>query len=546
MVSFHADLTLRYCTADPITPDMRLIRSTDLEFEVFFESELPAYAILSHCWNDSEVSYQEFLNRRSEDTTYLKWKKILDCCSLAQQAGWEWIWVDTCCIDKSSSAELSEAINSMFSWYRKAGVCYVFLSDVDVAGKDASTISYDFSQSRWFTRGWTLQELIAPHDVQFFDSALQCIGTKQSLAVDISSITRIPIGFLNRTSRLEDASVAQRMSWASRRSTTRVEDIAYCLLGIFDVNMPLLYGEGSKAYYRLQQAIMSQSDDESIFVWLSDRIGDQRGMLADSPLEFGATGHIRPIRFHRKRPPIGLTSRGLEVHHAYAHPLTGVWDRFWESFMGGFRLTAAETIKLRLDCEGTDRGGISYWVGLLLCRDMTTGNWYRQDASKLIYAQQNNLFQKLYPTEVGFKKLYVEASMPSQMLARSPFIFVPELQTESRDIFSKYLPVSINLLWQAAQLISGTSWIWIVCFLHVPPGPGKVLSWAYLTACWNLQGQDSAFLVTVLILGLCKWDFDLQTLASRNVWTALMGFAPITLLQIFFEVLRWRDLAIHP
>jgi hypothetical protein len=524
---------------------MRLIHSTSLKFEEFFESELPAYAVLSHRWNDNEVSYQDFLNQSSEDISGSKWKKIVDCCSLAREAGWDWIWVDTCCIDKSSSAELSEAINSMFGWYKKARVCYVFLPDLEVTGKDTSTTRSDFSQSRWFTRGWTLQELIAPHDVRFFDKRLQCIGTKDSLGEEIESITKIPIGFLNGTSRLEDASVAQRMSWASKRSTTRVEDIAYCLLGIFDVNIPLLYGEGPKAFRRLQQAIMSQSDDESIFVWVSPRIGDQRGMLADSPIEFDATGHIRPIRFHRKRPPISLTSRGLEVHHAYAHPLTGLWDSFCESFIGGSPLSAAETIRLRLDCEGIDREGVNYWVGLLLCRDLNTGSWYRQDASKLIYAPQNSLFQKLYPTEVGVKTIYVEAPVRNQILARSTSTPVSDLGTESRDIFSTYLTVSINLLWQAAQLLSGASWIWAVCFVHVPLGPGKVLSWAYLTACWNLQAQQSEFLVTALILGLCGWDFDAHTYASRNIWTALLGIAPMCLLQMFFEVLRWKDLAFH-
>jgi hypothetical protein len=286
----------------------------------------------------------------------------------------------------------------MFSWYQRAQICFVLLSDFVWVGDNPVEMKAALSNCRWFTRGWTLQELIAPRSIRFFDAHVKYIGTKTNLADAIASITGIPVGFLTGLSRLQDASVAQRMSWASKREITRLEDEAYCLLGLFDVNIPLLYGEGRrKAFHRLQHAIISQSDDESIFVWLSTKFGDERGILADSPSEFAATGRIRPIHFEHKRPPAIFTSRGLEMHHAYVHPFTSVWDKFSDSVLGGPQFPASETATMRLDCELTDRHGTDYWIGINLCRHPTTGNWYRQDASKLLYAQQNGYFKRLYP-----------------------------------------------------------------------------------------------------------------------------------------------------
>jgi hypothetical protein len=178
------------------------------------------------------------------------YSKIRGCCKAAAADGFEYVWIDTCCIDKTSSSELSEAINSMYKWYQEAEVCYVYLADVF---PDISTSS--FAKSRWFTRGWTLQELIAPSSVIFFDAHWRDIGTKASLVKPIAEITGIHIDALSN-GRVSRFSVAQRMSWASRRETTREEDIAYCLLGIFSINMPLLYGEGQKAFLRLQEEIM--------------------------------------------------------------------------------------------------------------------------------------------------------------------------------------------------------------------------------------------------------------------------------------------------
>jgi hypothetical protein len=177
-------------------------------------------------------------------------------------------WIDSCCIDKTSSAELSEAINSMFRWYQNAQVCYAYLSDVPaIEDLDHYRKDSEFRRSKWFTRGWTLQELLAPEIVVFYNHDWVEIGTKALMSGVIRSITNIDRGFLMGESEIKPACVAQKMSWASRRKTTRLEDTAYCLMGLFDVNMPLLYGEGEKAFYRLQLEIIKNSSDESIFAW---------------------------------------------------------------------------------------------------------------------------------------------------------------------------------------------------------------------------------------------------------------------------------------
>jgi len=177
---------------------------------------------------------------------------------------------DIVCIDKSSSAELSEAINSMFKWYRQSEVCYAYLEDVPpspeplgTTGKTISMLGPAFAASRWFRRVWTLQELLAPSRVRFFDNKWGEIGERGDLSSVLEDVTGIEAGVLNGAS-FADISIGHRMSWASQRETTRAEDMAYSLLGIFNINMPLLYGEGHKAFIRLQEAIMNQSEDQSI------------------------------------------------------------------------------------------------------------------------------------------------------------------------------------------------------------------------------------------------------------------------------------------
>lgn len=248
---------------------MHLLNTSSLKLEYFDNHDVPPYAILSHCWGREEVTFQDVQSgNASEKAGY---KKIKGSCSLAKSHGFEYAWVDTCCIDKTSSAELSEAINSMFLWYQEATVCYVYLADVPHRHCDDEipTIaqSHYFRRSRWFRRGWTLQELLAPAMVLFFDQDWAEIGTKLSLSSEISGLTNVPEAVLEGTKSIDEISIATRMSWAAHRETARVEDTAYCLLGIFNINMPIMYGERERAFMRLQEEILKVTDDHSVFAW---------------------------------------------------------------------------------------------------------------------------------------------------------------------------------------------------------------------------------------------------------------------------------------
>ncbi|KAK4159930.1 heterokaryon incompatibility protein-domain-containing protein [Cladorrhinum sp. PSN259] len=292
---------------------MRLINTQTLEFEEFVKP--PRYAILSHTWEAEEVSYRDFLDIKTGDRWQQKgFEKIIMTCKQAQKDDFLYVWIDTCCIDKSSSAELSEAINSMFKWYRQSAVCYAYLADVPEDGDHRAPESA-FSRSRWFTRGWTLQELIAPMTEEFFGKNWIWIGDKKSLELAINKRTRIDVEIL-RGGDLKGVSVARRMSWASDRETTREEDIAYCLMGIFDINMPMLYGEGTKAFIRLQEHILNEIGDESMFAWKavnSLESARYRGIFADSPAEFRDSAEIVPCFDITGRPAPVISSKGVSL-----------------------------------------------------------------------------------------------------------------------------------------------------------------------------------------------------------------------------------------
>lgn len=275
---------------------MRLLNTSTIELEDFVDGEIPVYAILSHRWGKEEVSFQELGTPKSREMA--GYRKIRKSCALAKRYGLGYIWIDTCCIDKSSSAELSEAINSMYQWYSKAYVCYAYLADILLPAK-GSAAPRKFVDSEWFQRGWTLQELLAPQELIFFDMEWREIGTKGNLRFIISTATRIHHRYLYGYSPEHNnaASIAERMSWASFRTTSRTEDIAYCLLGIMNINMPLLYGEGEKAFLRLQEELIKTESDESIYAWnISGRSeGSATGILAPSPKHFAGCGNLVTI-----------------------------------------------------------------------------------------------------------------------------------------------------------------------------------------------------------------------------------------------------------
>jgi hypothetical protein len=313
---------------------MRLIKTQSLELVDAETLHWPPYAILSHRWGAQEVTLQHLRlktpNGQPPPSVYHMegYQKIQRFCYEAAREGIEYGWVDTCCIDKTSSAELSEAINSMFQWYSKAQVCYAYLNDVSLPHGNGSALDDAFfealSNSQWWKRGWTLQELIAPSLVRFFSRDWTYFGDKVTLGPAITIITGIDQATLEGQD-IRRVSIARRMFWASQRITTKPEDLAYCLLGIFAVNMPLLYGEGEQAFIRLQEEIMKTSDDQSIFAWEDQCLeGDStlfeshgtllRGPLARSPAEFSNARDIVPYRQQQVSHPYTMTNYGLRMN----------------------------------------------------------------------------------------------------------------------------------------------------------------------------------------------------------------------------------------
>ncbi|KAF2833511.1 hypothetical protein CC86DRAFT_389724 [Ophiobolus disseminans] len=238
----------------------------------FMGEDTPPYAILSHTWghDNEEVTLNDITNNTGLNK--LGYEKIR--------------------FYKTSSAELTESINSMYQWYKEATVCYVALMDLPPHAWRTD----ELSQCRWFTRGWTLQELLAPQTLEFYDATWKHIGSKHTLANKLSRITGIDRLYLIGGD-LTFTSVATKMSWAARRQTKRIEDKAYSMLGLFDVNMPLIYGEGTKAFRRLQEEIIKQSNDLTIFAWDSRTLLDSTqqlliNSLATSPAAFAYSSQI--------------------------------------------------------------------------------------------------------------------------------------------------------------------------------------------------------------------------------------------------------------
>jgi DNA polymerase III delta prime subunit len=219
---------------------------------------IPPYAILSHRWSDSETLIEDIRNRKHEEKEE-GYRKLRFCAEQAAKDGLQYFWIDTCCIDRWDDNERSKAINSMFQWYKNAKRCYVFLSDVSLSATTETPQRSDweasFCASAWFSRGWTLQELIAPVSVEFFSREGQRIGDKASLVRLLHGITGIPLAAL-RNCPLDQFSASERMKWAEKRTTTEEEDIVYCLLGLLDIEMPITYGEGQESARRRLQAEM--------------------------------------------------------------------------------------------------------------------------------------------------------------------------------------------------------------------------------------------------------------------------------------------------
>ncbi|KAF5338547.1 hypothetical protein D9758_016553 [Tetrapyrgos nigripes] len=320
---------------------MRLLHTKDFTVKQFF-TDIPRYVILSHTWEQDEVTFQDIQNL---DVARSKagWCKVENACARARRYRFDWIWIDSCCINKESSAELSEALNSMYQYYEDAAMCYVYLSDVSGEYHPGHENS-NFRDSRWFRRGWTLQELLAPEYVIFLDKGWEKIGTRWGLRGVVSAVTGIPVDvFEGRI--IDEYSVAQRMSWAAFRETTRPEDQAYCLLGVFGVSMSPIYGEGGvKAFMRLQQEIIRISDDRSIFAWVAvpptlkpwefdrpARNTETRGLLARSPYEFRMSGDVQAsnVELIGNQSSYSFNNNGLHIHLPF-NPIPSSSEHFGE------------------------------------------------------------------------------------------------------------------------------------------------------------------------------------------------------------------------
>lgn len=258
----------------------------------------------------------------------LGYKKVVETCQRALEKGLDYVWVDTCCIDKTNSTELSIAINSMYQWYQDAAVCFAYLSDVPFVPHDEKQQENSFTASRWFRRGWTLQELLGPRSILFLSKTWDEIGDRTSLSPSSGIATRIDAKFLGSHGRkhLAKASIAEKMDWAATRKTDRLEDEAYCLLGIFRINMPLLYGEGRNAFIRLQEELIRHSDDQSIFAW--DRSKGQE-VLAESPAAFHGCSWIEYRGRNSHREPFSLINTGISIKAPCCRVNFQPGDSYW-------------------------------------------------------------------------------------------------------------------------------------------------------------------------------------------------------------------------
>lgn len=341
---------------------MHLLR-TDTYEVVRAPHPTPPYAILSHRWESEEIVFHTIRNLKStalHNTSFPSTPaslrasavKIRGACAIAQKQGYQYIWIDTCCIDKTNSEELRSALNAMFKWYRNAAVCFTYFNDVTFSAPTEKMFMSDRPDRRgqaseWFDRGWTLQELIAPRQMQFFDKHWKMMGTRSELANLVGRVAGISPEFLNGKRELSDASCAMKMSWMAGRVTQQIEDIAYSLIGLFDVHLEPIYGEGTRAFIRLQEAIMSECGrfDESLFAWERPQDSTLRcyrneprvhnfghnkwGLLAPSPDCFKKSGDIfvykdydlRPAGgFRRSHQGIFFTMPPKEVNHRFGGP----------------------------------------------------------------------------------------------------------------------------------------------------------------------------------------------------------------------------------
>ncbi|KAI1268275.1 heterokaryon incompatibility protein-domain-containing protein [Xylariaceae sp. FL1019] len=381
---------------------MRLLNTSTFQVEYIPQSRIQSepYAILSHRWlgDNKEITFQDIHRYTSALRFGMRpfilpqLDKIRGACDVARDRGLKWLWMDTCCIDKTDTREYAEAINSMFRWYRDAKLCITYLSDVQNIHRRSqrglhvfgnSNDGQHYHLSRWFSRGWTLQEMLAPSELEFYDMEWNFIGTKKDLAAAISEVTGISTPFLAGQLQLSDACIAVKMSWMSGRRTTYPEDMAYSMIGIFNITMPFVYGEsGTRAFRRLQEIILaSPSMDESLFAWKMPNKPDagedsvtaanleweqaEWGLLAGSPEWFKESGDISVVAGRAAQVrTFRVTPQGLEAP---------IRRRFWLGSRGSLGSGRREGPRPGRDTTTTPwfslaetlvKGAIYYTIGL--------------------------------------------------------------------------------------------------------------------------------------------------------------------------------------
>ncbi|KAI0672180.1 hypothetical protein C8Q78DRAFT_732380 [Trametes maxima] len=320
---------------------MRLLNTRSGAFRWFERTADVSYAIVSQVVGEGkDQSYQDILRVQNAAAFTLEGhaskhclqnSSILDdarvsptirrACQLAAGAGYDYVWISSCCVDRTNDVELARTLSDLWDWYSRAGLCYAYLGDVSPVNEDGAASFLEcnqFRESEWHKDPWTLLALCAPPNVVFLAQDWSVLGAKASLATTIEVLTGIDKEILRGEKCLHDASIARRMWWASkRRKPVAEEDLAYSLLGLFNVRMPILYGEGPRAFLRLQEEILRTTDDQSIFAWHYHQGHDHPdSLLAFAPCCFARSGDIELL--HRND---FLSRLGLPASSRLSSPL---------------------------------------------------------------------------------------------------------------------------------------------------------------------------------------------------------------------------------
>ncbi|THU87951.1 hypothetical protein K435DRAFT_969692 [Dendrothele bispora CBS 962.96] len=298
----------------------RLIETWSGKFRDFSGQPVPPYAILSHRWLEEkeEVSFNDYLHLRSETKKKGGYRKITEARKKAADDRLDYIWIDTCCIDKNNKSESNRNINSMYFYYRNSAICYVYLSDVWV--KRSTRAGATIWGSEWFQRGWTLQELVAPKRLIFFRADWKPIGERHQLAGVIHRLTGISRSVLDGSKPIESVNIWTRMSWCAGRETTKPADLAYCLLGILGVSMDtrkVNMEDREEAFELLQKALALKYPEFKEFRDPKNILPNLRRQNAEvpAPVDFGK---VNATLFHRMLFPQLVTGRRT-LHEFHLH-----------------------------------------------------------------------------------------------------------------------------------------------------------------------------------------------------------------------------------